>query len=100
MQADFLLLTSRFEGCPLVVLEAMQCALPVIATRVGGLPELLGPEGSTLLAKPDAVQLSQAIINSAHDYARYSAAMLKQNALFTANALMPLWYRYIDQDCP
>ncbi|MCM8797787.1 MAG: glycosyltransferase [Candidatus Omnitrophica bacterium] len=33
--ADVLLLTSRIEGCPFVVLEALGCGIPVVATNVG-----------------------------------------------------------------
>lgn len=38
---DLLLSTSWHEGTPLAVLEAMACALPVVATAVGGVPELV-----------------------------------------------------------
>ncbi len=39
--SDVLLLTSEAEGLPLVVLEAMSLGVPVIATEVGGLPEII-----------------------------------------------------------
>jgi glycosyltransferase involved in cell wall biosynthesis len=39
--ADVLVLTSDHEGTPNVVMEAMSAGLPVVATRVGGVPELV-----------------------------------------------------------
>jgi glycosyltransferase involved in cell wall biosynthesis len=51
--ADTLVLSSRSEALPTVVIEAMACALPVVATRVGGVPELVEPEKSAILVPPD-----------------------------------------------
>lgn len=42
--ADVFLLTSRWEARALVIQEAMQAGVPVVARRVGGIPELVGPD--------------------------------------------------------
>jgi glycosyltransferase involved in cell wall biosynthesis len=51
--ADALVLPSRSESLPTVVIEAMATGLPVVATRVGGVPELVEPERSALVVPPD-----------------------------------------------
>jgi glycosyltransferase involved in cell wall biosynthesis len=61
--ARFLVVPSMwFEGCPLVVSEAMSHGLPVIASRIGGLPELVEDGVTGLLFEPGNVdELSQDI---------------------------------------
>ena len=52
----FLVVPSRwFEGCPLVVSEAMSHGLPVIASRIGGLPEFVEDGVTGLLFEPGNV---------------------------------------------
>lgn len=49
---DVLLLTSDFEGTPMVLLEAMASGLPVVASAVDGIAEVCTPGGDALLAPP------------------------------------------------
>lgn len=47
--SDIFVLTSAYEGTPNVILEAMACGLPVVAFRVGGIPEILRNEDTGFL---------------------------------------------------
>lgn len=58
---DIYALTSDYEGCPNTILEAMASGLPVVATRVGGVPELLPPEAGILVPPRDETALAGAL---------------------------------------
>jgi glycosyltransferase involved in cell wall biosynthesis len=49
---DLFALSSHSEGCPNAILEAMRFGLPIVATRVGGVPEL-ARDGESALLTPD-----------------------------------------------
>lgn len=67
-QADMLVLPSFAEGVPVVLMEAMAARLPVIATRVGGVGELVAEGAAGILVPPgDADGLSRAILRLAGD---------------------------------
>lgn len=80
--ADLLVLPSLSEGRPNVVLEAQACGIPVIATRVGGTPELIGDGETGVLIEPgDVEMLAHAIERLAADAglrARMGAAARKR----------------------
>lgn len=67
-ECDFLILSSDYEGVPLTVIEAMVAAKPVVATAVGGVPELVEDGVTGLLVPPrDSKALARAIIRLAND---------------------------------
>jgi teichuronic acid biosynthesis glycosyltransferase TuaC len=59
--ADLVTLPSYMEGCPNVVLEALACGRPVVATNVGGIPEILSDECGRLVPPRDSGALAQAL---------------------------------------
>jgi glycosyltransferase involved in cell wall biosynthesis len=70
-RASCLLLASDYEGCPFSVLEAMAAGVPVVATRVGGVPELVDDGVTGLLAEAgDEEALAGALIELLADPTR------------------------------
>jgi glycosyltransferase involved in cell wall biosynthesis len=60
--ADLLVLTSDHEGTPNVILEAMAAGVPVVATTVGGVPDLLTHGGGLLVRPDDEARLLRAVL--------------------------------------
>lgn len=60
--ADLLTLPSYKEGCPNVVLEALAAGRPVVATRVGGIPEILDERSGRLVPAMEAGALATALV--------------------------------------
>jgi glycosyltransferase involved in cell wall biosynthesis len=56
-----LVVPSRAESLPYIVLEAAAAGLPLIATRAGGIPEIFGPQAAELVTPGDPAALAQAI---------------------------------------
>jgi starch synthase len=77
-------LTSRSEGMPQAGIEAAVCGLPTVASRVGGLPELV-EEGRTGLLFPvgDDTALSHALVELLGDEkrAREMGELARQRAI-------------------
>jgi glycosyltransferase involved in cell wall biosynthesis len=51
-QADIFIYPSYYEGMPIAVIEAMACGLPIVASRVGGLPDLIQEGVNGFLIEP------------------------------------------------
>ena len=89
---DVFVLPSRMEGLGIVLCEAMLAGLPVVASRVGGIPEVVVDGTTGLLVPPDdPIALSDAIarlLGDAELRARMGAAGRRRaEELFTASVM-------------
>lgn len=82
---DVFVLSSRTEGIPIVLLEAMRANVPIVATRVGGVPEMLGDSEALLVPSEQPTALAAAISSvrgnaeSARTRARAARARLERD---------------------
>lgn len=76
-----LVLPSRAESMPYVALEAIAAGMPIIATRVGGVPEIFGPHSGELIPADDASALASAMASVVADpaAAKAGAARLRSH---------------------
>jgi glycosyltransferase involved in cell wall biosynthesis len=72
-----LVVPSRAESLPYVVLEAAAAGLPLVATRVGGIPEIFGPDAGVLVAAGDAAALAAGIAQALDPTAQERNAELR-----------------------
>ena len=104
--ADLLTLPSWSEGYPNVVVEALACGRPVVATDVGGTREIVNPENGLLIPRKDMVALQAALrqaLDRRWDHAAIAAAMQRSwddvanETLAVCQALVPAGRRQARQ---
>jgi glycosyltransferase involved in cell wall biosynthesis len=78
--AGLIVVPSRAEAMPYVVLEALAAGMPMIATAVGGIPEIFG-DGSPALIRPDPAQLAGKMETALGDRGAYRKAMPQTDEL-------------------
>jgi glycosyltransferase involved in cell wall biosynthesis len=76
-RADALLHPAVFEGLPMVLLEAMKLGVPVIATEVGGIPDVIKDRETGFLIRPESAES----IADTVSLVRNNPELLKQAAL-------------------
>lgn len=97
---DFFVLSSHYETGGIVLLEAMACGLPVVATRVGGLPEIVNEQNGILVAPNDVQALVEAMEKVCKTYDNYDSDLLRKHVVQhysyeTVGKLMNAWYEEV-----
>ena len=100
--ADLMVMPSELESFGLAALESMACRVPTIATRVGGVPELIedGVDGR-LLAVGDVDGMARAAVELLSDSARYeamaTAARQTAQKRYCASRIIPKYEEFYER---
>ena len=107
--ADLMLMPSEMESFGLAALEAMACSVPSIATRVGGVPELIddgagpqgGPANGLLFPVGDVEAMADAAIALLRDqprlHAMATAARKTASDRFCSSRIIPIYEQYYER---
>lgn len=91
-ESDVFLFPSKSEGFPFAVLEAMAAGLPILATPVGAIPEMLGKDAVFL--KPDGSDIIEKLAFIEPPSIRRQMGEKNKHrakACYTASAVRPIW---------
>ena len=78
--AHALVLFSRYENFPCVIVEALCCGLPVIATNVGGIPEAVDESNGLLIPSENEAALLEAMIQMIDNYNSFNRLEIAKKA--------------------
>jgi glycosyltransferase involved in cell wall biosynthesis len=81
LEADCLLLFSHIENSPCVIGEALCCGLPVIASSVGGIPELVDDSNGILIEPGNENALKDAMLKMMNEYETFDRSRISGNAV-------------------
>ncbi|MCK4569965.1 MAG: glycosyltransferase family 4 protein [Bacteroidales bacterium] len=79
--ADFMIMFSRYENLPVVILESYACGVPVISTDVGGIREHMNKDLGILLDSEDEEAFYNILDNMLDNYRDYNAKKIREYAV-------------------
>ena len=97
---DLFLLPSQTESFGLAALEAMACGAPVVATRVGGLPEVIEDGVNGILEPPGSVEAmarrAVELLRDPEGHRRMAEAAVGRAGEFSADKIVPMYEALYD----
>ncbi len=98
-QTDILIVTSRFENCPMCILEAMSYGIPVISTKVGGIPEIVnsGYNGEFLDNVDSSDSCGALIKKILFSYNKYCENCFCESKKYNVDSIAKEWYNLFNQ---
>jgi glycosyltransferase involved in cell wall biosynthesis len=94
-QSDAFIMFSKHENFPCVIIEALCCGLPVVASAVGGIAEAVNAPNGILVKQGDGVALQQAILSIMDNPAQFDRPKIAAAAQSTYN-YQTIANRFID----
>lgn len=88
---DALAMTSQTEGTPMVMLEAMNAAVPVITTMVGGIPDMVGSDDAWCCAPGDVQALATSFAEAVQESPQRAARIARATALVADRFSVQRW---------
>lgn len=99
---DIFVLPSLYEGMPMTLIEAMGTGMPILASNVGGIPDMIENEKSGLLCEPTVdgvVKGLERLIESEEDRKRYGENAVISSEKFSADKMAKDYYEIYLKAC-
>ena len=101
-KCDMFVLPSIYEGVPMTLIEAMGTGMPILASNVGGIPDMIENEESGLLCEPTVdgvVRGLERLIESEEDRKRYGENAIISSEKFSADKMAKDYYEIYVKAC-
>jgi len=100
LSASIYVLPSRWEGFPLVVLEAMECGLPILSSNINGIREVLNESNSLFFESDNVIMLSEkleCLINNENIRKTLSKNAINSVQKFKPESIMLQWENFFNE---